>query len=56
MVLKGPFKVRRDPDIKQGLGAMGVRDYAEAMTYTYMTFLYDWKSEMSIDLRIGDQN
>ena len=28
------FKVWRDPDIKRGLGVTGVRDYAEAMTYT----------------------
>ena len=34
MVLRGPFKVCQDPDIKRGLGAMGVKYYAEAMKYT----------------------
>ena len=34
MVLRGPFKVCWDPDIKRGLGVKGVRDYTEEMTFT----------------------
>ena len=56
MVFTGPFKICWYPGIKQGIVVTGIIVYVEAMMYTYMTFLYDWRSEISRDLMIADQN